>query len=435
MTGGLIRKTSFAAMVAAAGLVMGGISSAQAADLGGDCCADLEERIAELEATTARKGNRKVSLEVSGQVNELVFFWDDGLESNVYQATNSYSSSRFRFKGSAAITADWSAGYYIEIDFEGAIGSSVTQFDDDPARQPRLRHSAWYLKSKTLGEVWVGQTSHATDDIVLYSLGGTSPATASNHNSTAGAGFRFHISGTNTYLNLSGAQLWQFLDTDRGNVVRYNSPSLAGFVLSAAWGEDDVWDVALRYAGEFNGVKIAGGIGYYENNENGARRNYIADVPADYDEIRGSVSIIHTPTGLFANFAAIHREFDLIGKSDFNYWYVAGGIYQRFFALGKTSIYGEYSEATGALEGLVIGAANNILNANGVAVANVGAGQVVTNSDITSWGFGISQDIDAAAMQLYLGYRAWEADFAATGVGAAPLDTIHTVYTGAVIKF
>jgi hypothetical protein len=27
-----------------------------AADLGGDCCADLEERVAELEATTARKG-------------------------------------------------------------------------------------------------------------------------------------------------------------------------------------------------------------------------------------------------------------------------------------------------------------------------------------------------------------------------------------------
>ena len=33
---------------------------AKAADLGGDCCADLEERVAELEATTARKGNKKV---------------------------------------------------------------------------------------------------------------------------------------------------------------------------------------------------------------------------------------------------------------------------------------------------------------------------------------------------------------------------------------
>ncbi len=35
--------------------------SATAADFGGDCCADLEERIAELEATGARKGNRKAS--------------------------------------------------------------------------------------------------------------------------------------------------------------------------------------------------------------------------------------------------------------------------------------------------------------------------------------------------------------------------------------
>lgn len=43
---------------------------AAAADLGGDCYADLEERVAELEATTARKGNRKVSLEVSGQVTK-----------------------------------------------------------------------------------------------------------------------------------------------------------------------------------------------------------------------------------------------------------------------------------------------------------------------------------------------------------------------------
>jgi hypothetical protein len=38
---------------------------AKAADLGGDCCAELEERIAELEATAALKGNRKMSLSVN----------------------------------------------------------------------------------------------------------------------------------------------------------------------------------------------------------------------------------------------------------------------------------------------------------------------------------------------------------------------------------
>ena len=41
---------------------------AGAADLGGNCCADLEERIAELEATTGRKGNRTVSLTITGWV-------------------------------------------------------------------------------------------------------------------------------------------------------------------------------------------------------------------------------------------------------------------------------------------------------------------------------------------------------------------------------
>ena len=40
--------------------VLAGMTAANAADLGGNCCSDLEERIAELEATTARKGNRKV---------------------------------------------------------------------------------------------------------------------------------------------------------------------------------------------------------------------------------------------------------------------------------------------------------------------------------------------------------------------------------------
>ena len=53
MFGGLKKSASRMAIVAAAGTMMTG--TAFAADLGGDCCADLEERVAELEATTDRK--------------------------------------------------------------------------------------------------------------------------------------------------------------------------------------------------------------------------------------------------------------------------------------------------------------------------------------------------------------------------------------------
>ena len=74
---------------------------AQAADLGGTCCDDLEDRVAELEATTARKGNRVVSLQVFGQVNKALMVWDDGIDSDVFIVDNDYSGSRAGFKGTA----------------------------------------------------------------------------------------------------------------------------------------------------------------------------------------------------------------------------------------------------------------------------------------------------------------------------------------------
>ena len=80
MNGARFKWSTGLASLALAAFAFGG--PAQAADLGGDCCADLEERIAELEATTARKGNRNVSLTVTGFTSAAVLFWDDGEESN-----------------------------------------------------------------------------------------------------------------------------------------------------------------------------------------------------------------------------------------------------------------------------------------------------------------------------------------------------------------
>ncbi len=66
MFGGLKQTSGRVAVAAGLGMMLGGFamgaSPAKAADLGGDCCADLEERVAELEATTVRKGNKKVSV-------------------------------------------------------------------------------------------------------------------------------------------------------------------------------------------------------------------------------------------------------------------------------------------------------------------------------------------------------------------------------------
>jgi hypothetical protein len=111
-------------------------ATAMAADLGGNCCADLEERVAELEATTARKGNRKVSLTVYGQVNQAVIFWDDGVEKNQYVVDNNSSRTRFGFRGDAKITNDVSAGYLLEIGVRYANSGARNQNADGQLWQP-----------------------------------------------------------------------------------------------------------------------------------------------------------------------------------------------------------------------------------------------------------------------------------------------------------
>src|SRR5512138_128495 len=122
----LVGREALLAGVVSAGLMVGG--GAEAADFGGNCCADLEERIAELEATTARKGNRKVSLTLSGWISQAVFWWDDGREKNVYVGTNSLEQDRFKFTGEAKIDKTWSAGYTLEIGLFGEDSKSWDQY-------------------------------------------------------------------------------------------------------------------------------------------------------------------------------------------------------------------------------------------------------------------------------------------------------------------
>ena len=167
---GDVVKAGWASIFAISGILLGGVS-AQAADLGGDCCADLEERVSELEATTARKGNRKVSLTISGWVNEAVFVWDDGTERNVYVGTNSLEQSRFKFAGEAKIDKDTSAGYTIEIGVQGHPRARGAEQSTGSA-QPRLHHASARAtggsRTRQLGKLTVGlegtSTYHLLDD-------------------------------------------------------------------------------------------------------------------------------------------------------------------------------------------------------------------------------------------------------------------------------
>src|SRR5438034_60164 len=129
MIGGLLKSTSRMALVAAAGVIVGGVAmpSAKAADLGGDCCADLEERVAELEATTARKGNRKVQLTITGQVSRGILWFNDGVLSRTFAGLESrIEQTKFYFNGVARINPQMTAGFELQVEIGlGATTSAV----------------------------------------------------------------------------------------------------------------------------------------------------------------------------------------------------------------------------------------------------------------------------------------------------------------------
>ena len=332
MFGGLKKSTSRLALAAAASVLA---LPAYAADLGGNCCADLEERVAELEATTARKGNRRVSLTVSGHVNEAVMFWDDGGEQNVYVESNNDSRTRFRFVGEAKITSDWSAGYLLEIGVRYANSGNRNQTTPRAGgdlNQIDIRHSAWWV-NPSIGVVcglvkrprrrmaspkstWPTRSSVRPPDswnggFFLRNTGGGQAGLALQQGTQTGI--------TWNQITPSFIGNWNN-DGDRQNIVRYVSPTWNGFVYSSAWGEDDIWDVALRYAGEHHGFRFAAGIGYRQINDNFGKNGgdgiLCADLSVgnlnessvDCNTIGLSASIMHIATGLYVSGAWSRTE-------------------------------------------------------------------------------------------------------------------------------
>jgi len=267
-------------------------SGAFAADLGGTCCSDLESRVAELEATVARKGNTKVTLEVTGQVSKSIL-WVDGQDAII--GDNAMSPSRFAFTGRARAMDGLIVGYTMEVGV-----------DDDLY----IRHSFAFIEGK-FGKVSIGQTSQATDAITDLDTS----------NST--------IASTPSIIFLG------LIDGDRRNVVKYETGNVFGFTASASWSSDDTWDAALRYAAEHGGFRIAAGIGYAE---------YVFG-----NRFSGSASVMHMTSGLFAN--AFYADGDYAFIGDGRAYGGKVGVERNWLGIGASTLFTEFGKLDAGIDG------------------------------------------------------------------------------------
>src|SRR5262245_14378884 len=146
-----------------------------------DCCADLEARIAQLEATVVGKGNRNVNVEVDGAVSRAILYWDAGQNTDSYVVTNDGEGSKIEITGEAEHfnRANWSAGFHIEINVQGAGSGEVTQFNDNIPTALQIDESQIWVRHRKAGQLtwgWVGGTGENIEDLTEDDLSDTATA-------------------------------------------------------------------------------------------------------------------------------------------------------------------------------------------------------------------------------------------------------------------
>jgi hypothetical protein len=403
MFGGLTKTSSRIAIAASLGMTLGGFAMganpAKAADLGGDCCADLEERVAELEATTVRKGNKKVSVTISGWIVDLGSWWNDGHTSGLYWGSKDTTlSSHFNISGQATIAPGWTAGYTAWIEIPGSVsaGFANNQFNDNACggflsgNCINVLDSYMWIKSDKWGTVNWGKLTQATNNLALLpDLSGT--VIESNAVIFDGAGFfvrpRHGVKNSNdmaagdvTWGQVTncisggggdGADCPTGLD---GNGVRYDTPTWWGFSASGGEYENMEWDVAVKYAADWGNFKVSAAYGFAENTDEGCHGSASAAVCAGGAEAGGGgapfqgfekdvtsnqvgASVMHVPSGLWAyglwedeeNQGTPFQTFNPhtggvsnnSNANDTNAWFAKAGIKRTWNPLGATVLWGE----------------------------------------------------------------------------------------------
>jgi len=346
---------------------------------------------------------RPIELTVSGQVNRAVLYADNGDENDVFFVDNDNSSTRVRWRATGDIDCVNTVGALIETQFESNSTAAIS-FEQPNAAGPNNfteRHMTVWWENDNLGRLWLGQGDMASNGISEIDLSGTTVIAYSGVADLAG-GLAFAApAGSETI----GGTFSNFDGLSRQDRIRYDTPTFAGFRLSGSIEDDESWDVALRYAGEFGFGEIAAGIAYYETQAT------TGGLARDRDGVSGSGSILFNP-GLSLTVAAGIVDPENSGGDPY-FVYGKIGYETQLNSLGTTafSIDGYYGEDISN-----VGDANT---ANGIG------------DESMSFGAAIVQNIDIVRTEVYLAGRYYELEDANSNNDG----DIYAIISGARVRF
>ncbi len=359
-----------------------------------------------------------IQLKISGQVNRSILYGDNGNDDEIFYTDSDNSGTRFRFVASGRLNDDVTAGATIELQFESNSSTDIrfnanggTGGTSSGATPVGERIGEVWLNSASMGKLSLGQGNTASNGTSETDLSGTGLAQYSLGGG-GNEGLAFQAGGLvgSNFTNLDGGS--------RRDRIRYDTPTFAGFRLSASASQGGRNDVALRYANQFAGARIAASIGWQNASAvTGAApaaatatvipavgaptlgTNAVTNAAGVSDRISGSVSVL-LDNGFNLTFAAANEDRDIGDDRKFFYGKVG-------FQTNSVSMYGRTSFSIDYYQGEDINTA--------------------TSGTSTSYGFGAVQNLDPIGAQMYLSVRNHELD--------GGTDDVFAVFTGMRIKF
>jgi hypothetical protein len=296
-------------------------------DLESDAPIEIEDELVYRDETGAE-------LTFYGQFNPVYQSFDDGGETTSGVVDNGNWNSRI------GITATEPLDFgTLRFRAETAFGLRNSALVSQEFRPDVLAWNRSWLRwfevafDTDYGTFSFGQGSSASDGTAGLDDSFTFVAGATDSSDGFGA-FRFRDADGNL-TGVSVGAVNAVLNGARRFRVRYDTPVTQGLMASASYGvnilsttdDSDYYDVALRWTGEMGDVAVRSAIGYqWIDNPNGSNVRRLA----------GSVSALHTPTGLNLAFSAGEV---IDGES---YVWTRAGWRAELIAAGTTSLSVDY---------------------------------------------------------------------------------------------
>lgn len=386
-----------------------------------------------------------LKLKITGQVNKAALWHDNGRNSHVQIVDNDASATKVDFMAEGAWNEDVTVFGHINVELpqnstkNTDVRNSASEINHANTGHSFETQSAEVgVKSKQFGNFYLGRGSTASDyTMEATDKSGTTVTSIGASVADIAAGTRWIEKTTglpkkvltrgNTLLPTVGDVFNSADGNDERDRFMYETPTYMGFHLAGSYaynggadgtsdafrnGGNELWDVALKYAGEYKGTEIAGQVAYSKDHTVAIRTSSAVEHRTDASTVDGSISVLF-PVGISLMFAGAHRDWEFANAHDATVLFGKLGYRHKFFEAGFTNFavdYGEYK--------------NFVIDATSTAsVQNKWKGKAV--------GAMLVQDFDRIATKMYVAWRLYQLHVS----GGAKYKDITAVIAGMSVKF